>query len=382
MKILADIQIPFVKQAFSKIGDVTLYEGRKISPRLVSDADILIVRSVTTVDKALLEKSRVKFVATVTSGVDHIDMAYLQSAGVGFVSAHGSNAQSVVEYVLSSLFVLAGQNDFDLFDKSVGIVGCGKVGSRLMSVLKTLGIRFLVNDPPLKDETGHDLYRALSDIINLDIVSLHVPLTDHALYPTRNLVDENFLSKMKTDAVLINTSRGQVVHEQALKKHMDEYNKFSAVIDVWENEPDINLEILRKVDIGTPHIAGYSLDAKIKATEMVFAEACRYFEIKRQWKPEENVHGLALQEVKIDESLSDKEAIQIAILSHYDVRSDAASLRRVLEVERSKAGYYFDELRKNYPVRRNFSGTTVNLPAGRNTLAEMLKSLGFNISWH
>ena len=382
MKIIADSQIPFVQEAFSNIGDVTLYEGREITSQLLLDADILVVRSVTPVNEKLLGKSRIRFVATATSGIDHVDTVFLERNGIGFISAHGSNAQSVVEYILSSLFVLASQNEFDPFKKSVGIVGCGKVGSRLMSIFKTIGIHCLVNDPPLKDNTGSDIYKKLSEIINLDIVTLHVPLTDQGLYPTKNLVDEKILSTMKKDAVLINTSRGQVICEKALKEYIANNKDFLVVIDVWENEPEIWLDLLKRVAIGTPHIAGYSIDAKIKATEMIFAEACRYFDIKQNWSLEGNLPELGVQEVMIDSTLSDQEAIQMAVLSHYDVRSDAASLRRVLEIDRSKAGYYFDELRKNYPVRRSFSATTLNLPTGRTDLADMLKIIGFNIIWH
>ena len=382
MKIVADSQIPLVQQAFSNIGDVLLYEDRKLTPQLISDADVLVVRSVSKVDAELLENSHVSFVATATSGIDHVDTEYLQQKNIGFASAHGSNALSVVEYVLSCMSILAEQNNFDLFKKTVGIIGCGKVGSRLKSVLDTIGVNCVVNDPPLKDKTGDSIYVDLQEIINSDIITLHVPLTSRGLYPTRNLVNENFLARMKKDAILINTSRGKVVDEMALKKYIDHHENLSAVIDVWENEPDIDPGMLQRADIGTPHIAGYSIDAKIKATEMIYSEACRFFDIQPEWKPVNVLIDAGKQKIRIDSSLADQEAIQMAVLSHYDVRSDAASLRRALEIEESKVGYYFDQLRKNYPVRRNFQATTINLSEGRNGLAEKLEKLGFNISWH
>ncbi len=379
MKIVADSQIPLVQQAFSNVGDLQLCAGRTITSELVKDADILLVRSVTPVNASLLNNSRVKFVATATSGTDHIDTEYLRKSGIGFASAHGSNAQSVVEYVLSSLFVLAGQQDFDLRKKTVGIIGCGEVGSCLRKALSAIGVEYLVNDPPLKDESGDTMYVELGDVMKMDIISLHVPLTNAGPYPTRYLVDEKFLTGLKQDAILINTSRGGVINGNVLKQHINRHQKFSTVLDVWEHEPEIDQELLAKIYIGTPHIAGYSTDAKFRATLMIYNGVCNYFNFPQNWKPTGGLLDAGMQESKIDREVNDFDAIAMTVTAHYDVRSDAAALRRALEIDRGKTGYYFDELRKNYPLRREFSATTVKLPANRHNLANILLQLGFTV---
>lgn len=379
MKLVADSQIPQVREAFSDIGELQLYTGRNITPDKVKDADILLVRSVTPVNIDLLNGSRVRFVATATSGTDHVDIDYLQKAGIGFASARGSNAQSVVEYVLSSLFVLAEQQDFNPGEKTVGIIGCGEVGSRLRKALETMGVQCLINDPPLKEITGDPVFIELEDILQADIISLHVPLTTSGPCPTRYLVDEKFLSQLKQDATVINTSRGGVLNSQTLKKHIRQNKKFSTVLDVWEHEPEIDPELLSAVTMGTPHIAGYSTDAKIRATTMIYQETCSFFNLPETWQPEGGLLDEGLQEFNFTGEVDDFDAIAMAVKAHYDVRSDAASLRRVLEIDRKQTGLYFDELRKNYPLRREFSATTVKLTADRHNLSDKFVQLGFTV---
>jgi erythronate-4-phosphate dehydrogenase len=379
MKIVADSQIPLVREAFSGIGDLQLCTGRTITPDKVRDADILLVRSVTPVNADLLDGSRIRFVATATSGIDHIDTACLQKSGVGFASARGSNAQSVVEYVLSSLFVLAEQKGFDPVKKTTGIIGCGEVGSRLWKALQTLGMNCLPNDPPLKDQTGDPAYLDLEHVTEADIISLHVPLTTSGPYPTQHLVDDKFLSQLAQDTVLINTSRGGVVCGRALKKHIHQNREFSAVVDVWEHEPGIDPQLLAAVAIGTPHIAGYSTDAKIRATTMIYKAVCSFFNLPEAWSPAGGLLGEGSREFNIAGEVDDADAIAMAVKAHYDVRSDAASLRRLLEIDRKQTGLYFDELRKNYPLRREFSATTVRLTPDRHALANRFAQLGFTV---
>ena len=379
MKIVADQQIPFIQEAFSGFGEIILFDGRKIDRAVLNGTDALLVRSVTNVNADLLNQTPVKFVGTATSGVDHIDQNYLASRDITFVSAHGSNAQSVVEYVLSSLFVLAEMKAFDLFSRSVGIIGCGKVGSRLQNALEVLGMKCIVNDPPLQEETGDSRFSDLEETLATDIITLHVPLTSAGNYPTRHMVNSKFLDHIPSNSILINTSRGGIIDEKTIQVYLEGNKDFNVVLDVWEHEPGINLELLTRAAIGTPHIAGYSLDAKIRATEMLYTEFCRYFKLQSTWQPEKRAITPGQLRIGIDTDTSDNDAIQLAILSHYDVRSDAAGLRRSLEINHSKTSYYFDELRRSYPVRREFSATTVILPAGRPGLAGILQQLGFNI---
>ena len=380
MKIVADGQIPRVGQAFSCIGDVILADGFEIGPRDILDADILVVRTVTRVDAGLLSGSRVRFVASATSGTDHVDLDFLQRTGIGFAYAPGCNARSVVEYVLSSLAMLAVQHGFRLRDKTAGIIGCGAIGSRLLKALGRIGVNCLVNDPPLRDSTGDVIYRDLDDVLGAaDIISLHVPLTASGRYPTRHLVNEKFLSRMRPGAILINTSRGGVVDEKSLNCFLDGENGLTVVADVWENEPDIDAGLLAVVAVGTPHIAGYSTDGRLRATETVYRETCRFFDIAPAWSDPGGIYDMGRNSFRIADEVSDDDAVLLAILSHYDVRSDGAALRRLIEISRDQARRYFNELRQNYPLRREFPATTICIPPHRDRLAAILRGLGFNV---
>jgi len=379
MKIVADQQIPHIHQIFSGIGEIIFCDGREITPQKIQDADILLIRSVTRVDADLLHGSNIKFIASATSGTDHVDFEYLNQHQIGFAYAPGSNAQSVVEYVLSCLFVLANQKNFQLQDKVMGIIGCGQAGSRLLESLGAIGMKCLVNDPPLSDKTGNAMYCDLEEVLTADIISLHVPLIDTGSYPTRQLVNEDFLVKMKSQGILINTSRGGVIKEILLKRFLKSHGDFSVVLDVWEHEPDIDIELLARVDIGTPHIAGYSTDGKMRATEMIYREVCKFFKREQGHRLSNRLSDIGRREYKIAEEVSDQDAIQMAVLAHYDVRSDSAVLRRILEISKEQSDRYFDDLRRNYPVRREFPATTIIIPADRHELAQKLTRLGFSV---
>ena len=384
MKIIADQQIPNVAKAFSGCADVTLCHGRDITAERIEDANVLLVRSITAVNAKLLEGSQVKYVATATSGIDHIDMEYLQQNNIGFTHAKGSNARSVAEYILSSLFVLADQHDFNFKDKTVGVIGCGEVGSRVVDMLETIGVRCIMNDPPLKDALGNDQtvgerYRDLQELISVDIITLHVPLTEDGSYPTQKLVDADFLAKLNDDVILINTARGGVIDELALKKHLDNHRGMKVVLDVWEGEPDIDIDLLSRVEIGTHHIAGYSTDAKYKASEMVFHAICDFYKLDITWQSKTIIPETDLPELDFISDISEEDAIQMAVLASYDVRSDAALLRCQPEITIEQRGRYFDELRKNYPVRREFSSTVIKLSDSQKILAKKLRQLGFNV---
>ncbi|MEE9574876.1 MAG: 4-phosphoerythronate dehydrogenase [Gammaproteobacteria bacterium] len=384
MKIIADQQIPNVAQAFSGCADVTRCHGRDITAERIEDANVLLVRSITAVNSNLLEGSQVKYVSTATSGLDHIDLKYLQQNNIGFAHAKGSNARSVAEYVLSSLFVLADQHDFKLKDKTVGLIGCGEVGSRVVAMLETIGVQTIINDPPLKDalvndQGGGERYRDLQELLTADIITLHVPLTEDGPYPTQKLVDADFLAKLNNDVILINTARGCVIDELALKKHLDNHREMKVVLDVWDGEPEIDIDLLSRVEIGTHHIAGYSTDAKYKASEMVFHAICGFYKLDIPWQSKIKIPETSLPELGLSPDMSEEDAIQMAILASYDVRSDAASLRRLPEITMEQRGRYFDELRKNYPVRREFSSTVIKLSDSQKILAKKLRQLGFNV---
>ena len=374
MKIVADNAIPFVQHFFSSLGELQLVDGREIDAAIVKDADVLIVRTVTKVNEELLGNSCVSFVGSTSSGIDHIDTHYLQQCNISFAHAPGCNARSVAEYVLSSLFVLADQEGFKLTDKRVGIIGYGHVGKQVNSFLQSCGVSTLINDPPLKDSTGETGFSELDEVLQSDIITLHIPFTVEGEYQTRHLVNEKFLNSLSSNVILLNTSRGGVVDEEALIRFISQNGAAQLVLDVWDKEPTINTDLLGRTTINTPHIAGYSTDGKLLATRMVF-EALK----NKQRKESPTLPTAELAEITLDSFSSDLEALQMAVLSSYDVRGDSVSLQRILEISAEKRGVYFHELRNNYPVRREFSAMTVNLHNETVTLEEKLSALGFKV---
>lgn len=377
MKIIADENIPCVTQAFSTLGEVTLRPGRQLCAADVRAADVLLVRSVTRVGRELLEGSRVCFVGSATIGFDHVDRDYLRQQGIGFATAPGSNATSAAEYVVSAILALAERNGFDPADKSVGIIGCGNVGSRVLQKLTALGMPCLVNDPPLQAQGGHDGFVDLDEILKADIITLHVPLTKTGEHPTFHLVDRTVLENLKPGAILINTARGAVVDNRALDAMLDERADLAVVLDVWEGEPDIDISLLEKVALGTPHIAGYSLDGKLRGTEMIYQAACDYLGLPAQgWNAGDALpEGSALM-------LEDpgQDALKAAVFHCYDVRQDDRRLRSIVSLSAGERPEYFDRLRKEYPVRLEFPCTTVMTNGMNAAQQQMLLGIGFNIS--
>ena len=379
MKIIADENIPCVEQAFASLGEVTLLPGRGMQPEQLRDADILLVRSVTAVDRGLLEHSAVRFVGSATIGFDHVDRAYLQQRGIGFATAPGCNATSAAEYVVSALLVLAERKDFDLAGKSVGIIGCGNVGSRVRERLAVLGMRCVVNDPPLQAQGGHDDFVSLDEVLQADIITVHVPYTRDGAYPTHHLVDAAVLRKLQPGALFINTSRGAVTDNRALDTLLAERDDLSVVLDVWEGEPAINMSLLQRVDLGTPHIAGYSLDGKLRGTEMIYRSACDWFGLTGRWRAADYLPAGSTVEFSGPGETSVTAMLRAAVFSTYDIRADDTRLRAMLTLPAGEQPAFFDQLRKDYPVRREFSTTSVLVDNADNECEPILRRLGFPV---
>lgn len=368
MNIFADENIPLVREAFAQFGNVTTFNGRQISADHLNDADILLVRSVTIVNEQLLKKSKIKFVGSATIGFDHIDLNYLQNQGIGFARAPASNAISAAEYVIAALFCLAQTQCFDLTQKNVGIIGCGNVGSRVLARLQALGVKCLINDPPLEKQNKKFSFSTLKEILKCDIITLHIPLILDGEDPTFELVNELFLNELKDNTILINTSRGKVADETALLKHADRLN---LVLDVWRNEPNINQALLEKTCLATPHIAGYSFDGKIRGTTMIYEACCEYFNVEKQWIAQ--LPNPPIEKIVFSEQISKEKALRLAVQACYEIRADDAKLRQIKNsIESNK---YFDQLRKNYPIRREFS--TLQIKTQHLDLIQQLSGLGF-----
>ena len=370
MKILVDENMPYAVELFSRLGTVQAVPGRPVPQDALNDADALMVRSVTKVNESLLTGKPVKFVGTATAGTDHVDDAWLAAQGIGFSAAPGCNAIAVVEYVFSSLLILAERDGFQLRDKTVGIIGVGNVGSRLNARLEALGVRTLLCDPPRTDRGDEGEFWPLEKLVtDADILTFHTPLNPSGPYATHHLVDADLLARLPADRILINACRGEVVDNAALLDALNGTKKLTAVLDVWEPEPDLSLALLEKVAIGTAHIAGYSLEGKARGTTQVFEAFSQFIGQPQTVALASLLPPPEFAEVTLRGALSEAKLLRLIHLV-YDVRRDDRPLRRVA----GKAGE-FDKLRKFYEERREWSSLRVicDDPA----TAEMLKKLGF-----
>ena len=344
MKVIVDNKIPFIKEAIEKIADEVVYApGKDLTPSLVKDADALIIRTRTHCNRGLLEGSKVKFIATATIGFDHIDTEYCREAGITWTNAPGCNSASVAQYLHSSLILLQESKGINLSEATIGIIGVGNVGSKVAKVAQELGMRVLLNDLPREDKEGKQNFSSLQTLAKeCNVLTFHVPLYKEGKYRTYHLADTAFFQSLKQKPVIINTSRGEVIETDALLNALETKLISDAIIDVWENEPTINLTLLKKVFLGTPHIAGYSADGKANATRMSLDALCRYFNIQADYQ----IIPPAPSQPQITvETLSD------AYLQIYDPRQDSNALKTHPEL--------FEKLRGDYPLRREKKAYTI-----------------------
>ena len=285
MKVIIDNKIPYINEAIERIADEVVYlPGSGFTKEEVKDADALIVRTRTLCNRELLEGSKVKFIATATIGYDHIDTEYCREAGITWTNCPGCNAGSVEQYVCSALQLLNTKKGLDLKNATLGVIGVGHVGSRVVRMAKDLGMRVLLNDPPRADK-GESGFVDLATIAReCDVITFHTPLNREGKYGTFHLADEHFFGELSRTPYVINSSRGEVVDTEALLAALSEGRVKDAVIDTWENEPDINHELLDVAFLATPHIAGYSADGKANATRMSLEALCRYFGIEADFQ--------------------------------------------------------------------------------------------------
>ena len=380
MKILADANIPFVAECFSSIGEVKVIGGREITPGVVGDADVLLVRSITQVNVDLLAGSKVRFVATATIGFDHVDIDFLQRNNIGFTSAPGSNANSAAEYVIAGLLESSQKCEINLEGQSIGIIGVGNVGSRVANKCAALGMRIYLNDPPLQRQTGEAKYLPLKELYDCDFITFHTSLTFEGIDKTYHLADERFFKSLRKGCIFVNASRGGVVDSEALKTVIQSGRLKAVVLDVWENEPNIDIELLEMVDIGTPHIAGYSLDGKITGMIMIYKAVCEYFGLGVRFDIEDFLPEPAVRQLRIEPSTdNEQDALADAVEKIYNIREDDVRLRRVCEKPVEKRGEFFDGLRKNYPVRREFQNTRIVLESSCKSVTDKLAGIGFKV---
>ncbi len=380
MKIIADANIPYVAECFSSIGEVQVIGGREIKKDVVADADILLVRSITPVFADLLTGSKVRFVATATIGFDHIDVGFLRQNFIGFASAPGSNANSAAEYVIAAILEMAQKKQITLEGKSIGIIGVGNVGSKVMKKCQALGMKVLLNDPPLYRETGDSKYLSLEELFDCDFITFHTPLTFDGIDKTFHLANENFFKSLKKDCVFINASRGAVVDSKALTNSIQTKHLRAIALDVWENEPNIDINLLEIVDIGTPHIAGYSYDGKIAGLIMIYKSVCEYFGINPEHEVSDFLPEPEVKTIEIPANIkSEQEVILDTVRKVYNINCDDTNLRKISNEPAQNRGKYFDNLRKTYPVRREFQNTRIIVKDVENNLANKLHGIGFEV---
>lgn len=371
MKIVADENIPYVRDIFSEFGEVVARPGRSLSPDTLVDADVLLVRSVTPVNASLLDDSPVKFVGTATSGLDHIDQGYLQSRNIAFSDAIGANARSVAEYVVATILSQLDQ-DQSTSNLTCGIVGFGNVGKILHAMLRGIGVQCLIVDPFVSHDDESANFRSINELTNCDVITFHVPLTSDGSHPTYHMINRRFLKSLRPDTLLINTSRGAVADTDALLNA----SQHRYVIDVWEGEPDVNRALLDQAIITTPHIAGYSWDGKVKATRLLFDALNRFCATTHSFPDLAETPSPLVATLEANEIKSQTQALRDATCSAYPIMDDDAALRAGPKNGGTWSDH-FDSLRKSYWPRREFGSIKINREEWPDKLYHQLVALGF-----
>lgn len=374
IRVVADDAIPFLKGVLEPFADVIYIPGEKISVKDIRDSDALLIRTRTKCNRELLEGSSVRFIGSATIGFDHIDSAYCDANQISWVNAPGCNAASVQQYIASALVFLALQKGLDLCRKTLGIVGVGHVGSKVELLGRALGMNVLLNDPPRERVEMSNNFVSLDTLVRYsDIISLHVPLTCEGPDATFHLFDKSLIAAMKKGAWLLNSSRGEVIDTEALKAALQEGHLGGSVLDVWENEPEPDPGIISLTTIGTPHIAGYSLDGKANGTARVVRELASRFGLPlTQWYPGDSILSLPSPIPLMIKRESEQQKIYEIINSTYDIKSDN-------QLFKSNPGL-FEHYRKRYQIRRDFGSYCIECDLD-SPISIKLQIAGFRITY-
>lgn len=349
LELLIDSEIVGAANGFSSLGSVKTFDGRALSAEQLGSADVLLVRSVSKVDRALLKNSRVRFVGTATSGVDHIDAFDLEEDGITVCSAAGCNARAVAEHVICCAFLYADRIGRAVSSLSLGVLGFGHVGKALTDLASGLFREVVIRDP-LKSAADLTLPCAsMEELLSQDIVSLHVPLTKDGEHPTFHLIDEKALGRMHESALLINAARGGVIDERCIDGQSGAVNSLWLAIDCWEDEPEVRTNTLSRSWLATPHIAGHSLEARARASEMMFQSV-------RQWAGLESVGAKGFAPADAGKSmLAAVTRIEDALASVYDLGGHTQRLKVFPQIAAASRPAYFYDCRKLWGLRREFS---------------------------
>ncbi|MFT2092406.1 4-phosphoerythronate dehydrogenase [Paraglaciecola sp. 2405UD69-4] len=371
MKIYYEDSMPYATEFFAELGECQVFSHKTIDADTLIDADVLLTRSTTKVNQALLEKNdRLQFVGTATAGTDHVDKAYLASKGIPFTSAGGCNAVAVAEYVLSAIFVMAERLNWQVADKTVGIVGAGHVGTVLSNVLSVLGIQHKLCDPPLKDAGDPREMVTMDDIMSCDVISLHVPFVADGPYPTLDLFGAARLSQLSEKQLLINACRGEVINNKEALALFKQGKKLNLVLDVWDKEPNIETELVPYTALATAHIAGHTIEGKARGTEMLYFALCKQLGVKPTKQLSDYLPIAANSQKSLPDTENFWDVIKYLVLDVYDISVDDKHFK-----EKHDGAESFRYIRKHYPIRREFSAMTVN--AGNSVHSKAIYGLGF-----
>ena len=378
MIIAVDRALPYWKEMFSDLGEVRPFTGNELHPETLRDVGALVVRTVTPVDADLLEGSAVRFVGAASAGMDHADHDYLRRKEIYFCSAAGCNANAVSEYIVTALYAVAAHRNWTLTEKSLAVIGVGHVGSRVARKARAIGMKVLPCDPPLGDATGDGGYLPFESVLGADILTFHTPLTDEGPYPTRHMLNREVIDRLDPGQFLINASRGEVFDNRALSTALREKKILGAVLDVWEGEPEIDYSLLELVDIGTPHIAGSTLDGKIRAVTLVRDQLCEFLGVASQL----NTNGFYPPARRIRQRVgcAPREAVLYALREAYDIAKDDKTLRELASLSENLRGKSYERLRATHFLRQEFPHYTVGLDEYDCELADIFTGIGFNVS--
>lgn len=354
MIIVADDNMPLVEQFFAPLGTIRRLAGRSMQAQDLVDADILLVRSITKVNPELLAQAHsLRFIGTATIGTDHLDIREIERRAIPWSNAAGCNAQSVVEYVLSCLFLEAERRQLPLQQLRVGVVGVGQIGSRLVKALQALDVTVVQCDPPRAAIDSNFAHVELTELLtHVDIVSLHVPLIRQGEHATLHLIDRDLLAVLPKELAIINACRGEVIDNQALLNEQRAGLSRALYLDVWEAEPEPLRELVPYCQIATAHIAGHSIEGKARGTEMLYQAVCSLLGKPIRHTLADFLPTAAISSVTLTAQYQAEDLPALCRLL-YDVRRDDRLFRQHLD------GHGFDWLRKHYPARREFSAMTL-----------------------
>ena len=381
MKIICAETVLLGREAFSTAGETLVVPDREITRDHLLDADALVVRSKTKITRELLYNTPVKFVGTATAGTDHMDLPWLESGGIYWCASPGCNANSVSEYVVAGLLELGHRHGFGLEGKSIGIVGCGNVGRRVASKCEALGMRVLRNDPPLAAISPDPDFLPLDQVLaGSDIVTLHVPLVTEKPWPTERLANYLFFEQLRPGTLFINAARGSVCDYDALLVARRGGMVSWTILDVWSPEPAFRTDLLELADLASPHIAGHSYEGKLNGTVACYNELCNFFEIPPCWDTAASLPPAAVPTIHMDCSHRDDEEVLHAIIQQvYDIRTDDRLIREAAvrsDIDRARN---FDQLRRNYRMRREFANTVVYAHHAGASLLHKIQAMGFGL---